>query len=133
MCAMKRALLAVVSVAMLSGCAAAVVGAAAVGAGYVWYNGALRATLDAPLPEVGVATRRGLDDLDFVGIFGRTDKLRGTVRARMSDGTKIQVKLEAADLDATQVTVRVGTFGDKSISRQIMRHIESRLGTDDDE
>lgn len=125
---MKRALLALVSLAFLSGCAAAVVGAAAAGAGYVWYQGALRSTVDAPLPEVGVATRKALDDLDFVGIYGRTDKLEGTVRSRMADGTKVTVKLKAADLDATEVTIRVGTIGDRSISRQVMRHIEDRLG-----
>ena len=112
----------------LSGCAAVVVGgAAAAGAGYLWFNGNLEHTLDSALPKVEVATRQALEGLDLVGIETRADKLKGRVTARMADGTKVTVKLKAMDFETTSVRIRVGTFGDQAISEQILRHIERRL------
>ena len=118
--------LSLVATIVLSGCAVAVVAAGA-GAGYVWVSGMLQETLSAPLPRVERATRAALKDLELVGIHGRADKLKGKIKARMADGTKVVIWLKAVDFENTNVKIRVGNVGDKAISLQILRHIKQRL------
>ena len=111
----------------LSGCAAVVVGAGAA-ATWVWIRGTLEATFDSALPDVEEATRTALDELDLVAVDGAVDGLKGKLTARMASGTKVSVSMKALDFESTEVRVRVGTFGDKASSEQIMRHIERALG-----
>lgn len=113
----------------LSGCAAVVVGAGAA-ATWVWVRGSLEATFDSSLPDVEAATRKALDELDLVAIDGAVDGLRGKLTARMASGTKVRVSMKALDFESTEVKVRVGTFGQKASSEQIMRHIERAIGAD---
>jgi len=127
---MKKRLMCLLALALLvplGGCAVAAVGAAA-GAGYVWINGEMKATIEAPLPRVVKATHAALADLDLVGIEERTDKLKGKITARMADGTKVVIQVKAVDFHVTETRIRVGRIGDKAVSEQILRHIRRQLG-----
>ncbi len=95
--------------------------------GFTFLRGQLRGTLEAPLPEVETAVKAAMEDLDFVGIDVVSDKLKGEIKARMADGTKVKVAIEALDFESTEVKIKVGTWGDQSISVQILRHIRKKL------
>ncbi len=110
----------------LSGCTSVVKGVP-VGDGAIYKQGTLRAVLGAQLPTVDQATRATMEELDFVAIDAVTDRLKSTVKATMADGTKVKVKLEAEDFESTSIRIKVGNFGDDSISIQILKHIKRRL------
>ena len=66
-------------------------------------------------------------DVELVGVDATVDQLKGKISARMAVGTKVSINLEAIDFDNTSIRIKVGTFGDKSISLQLLRNIERRL------
>lgn len=124
---MKKKLAIMLCVGMLIGCKSAVVTPDGTDANYSWVEGSLKAVVAGAMPEVIDATNATLEDLDLVGIDSTVDKLKGKITARMAVGTKVTINLEAVDFDNTSVRVKVGTFGDRSISLQILRNIEKRL------
>ena len=124
---MKKTLVIMMCVGVLLGCKSAVVTPEGTEANYSWAEGSLRAVVAGAMPEVIEATNDTLEDLDLVGIDSTVDKLKGKITARMAVGTKVTINLEAIDFESTSVKVRVGTFGDRSISLQILRNIEKRL------
>ena len=96
-------------------------------ASYSKAEGALRSALRGSMPEVVNATNATLTDLELVGIDSTVDKLKGRITARMAVGTKVTINLEAMDFESTSIKIKVGTFGDASVSMQILRNIEKRL------
>lgn len=116
----------VVALVSIGGCASLVKGVDA-GGGAVYARGTLRALVGAPQPEIQTATAKAMEELDFVAVDSEADKLKATVTARMADGTKVTVKLEAEDFDSTHVMIKVGSFGNQSISSQILKHIQRQL------
>ncbi|RLE27186.1 MAG: hypothetical protein DRJ61_17700 [Acidobacteria bacterium] len=95
--------------------------------GFSFLRGTLKGVLAAGLPKVETATVAAMEELDFVAVDVVSDKLKGTVSARMADGTKVTVKMQAVDFEATTIKIKVGTWGDQSISVQILRHIQKKL------
>ncbi|RLE28210.1 MAG: hypothetical protein DRJ65_00295 [Acidobacteria bacterium] len=95
--------------------------------GFSFLRGTLKGVLAAGLPKVEAATGAAMEELNFVAVDVVSDKLKGTVSARMADGTKVTVKMQAEDFEATTVKIKVGTWGDQSISVQILRHIQRKL------
>ena len=79
------------------------------------------------MPEVVNAPTATLEDLELVGVDSTVDRLKGKITARMAVGTKVGINLETVDADTVSIRIKVGTFGDRSISMQILRNIENRL------
>jgi hypothetical protein len=125
---MKKLMIVMVCVGLLVGCKTAVTTPAGNPATYSKAEGLLRSTLGGSVPDVVNATNATLEDLELTGVDSTVDKLKGRITARMAVGTKVSINLEAIDSDTTAIRIRVGTFGDKSISMQILRNIEKRLG-----
>ena len=124
---MKKTALLLVWVALLIGCKSAVVTPEGTEASYSKAEGVLRSTLPGTMPEVVTATNATLEDLELVGVDSTVDRLKGKITARMAVGTKVSINLEAIDFGNTSIKIKVGTFGDKSISLQLLRNIERRL------
>jgi len=125
---MKKIMIVMVCVGLLMGCKSAVVTPEGTEATYSKAEGVLRSTLEGSVPDVVNATNATLEDLELVGVENTVDKLKGKITAQMAVGTKVSINLEAVDFDTTSIRIKVGTFGDKSISMQIFRNIEKRLG-----
>jgi len=125
---MKKLMIVMMCVGLLIGCKSAVVTPEGTEATYSTAEGVLRSTLEGEMPEVVSATNATLEDLELVGVESTVDKLKGKITARMAVGTKVNINLEAVDFDTTSIRIKVGTLGDKSISMQILRNIEKRLG-----
>lgn len=124
---MKKTVILVACLVAAAGCTTAVETPAGTEAQYNKVERELRTVLQADIPEVANATQETLDDLELVAIQSTVDRLKGRITAQMAVGTKVFINLRAIDGDATTVRIRVGTFGDPSISMQILRNVEKRL------
>ncbi len=125
---MKKIFIVAVCVGMLLGCRSSVVTPDGTQASYSKAEGVLRASIGGSMPDVVKATNDTLEDLELVGIDHTVDKLKGKITARMAVGTKVTINLEAMDFDNTSIKIKVGAFGDRSVSLQILRNLEQRIG-----
>jgi flagellar basal body-associated protein FliL len=112
-----------------NGCALMVVGAAAGAgvAGYAWVDGEIQSTEAASLSRTWNATLAALKDLEFPVVSQTKDALEGNVTARNAKNTTIKIKLKYVSKTATEIRIRVGTFGDESLSHTILDKINSHL------
>lgn len=123
---MKYLALAVLSIFLVS-CAAAVLGVAGVAGGYVYVNGQLRDTIQAPLPRVNRACAQASKMMGFHTRKNVSDRLKGKMTAEMADGTKVYIWLKSAGPGITKIRIRVGYMGDRELSNQILRRIKNLL------
>ena len=110
-----------------TGCAAVLIGAAAGGAGVVWYKGKLEQSLSATVPQVHAAVKAGLSALNISIKEERHDSLTSEVRGELADGTKIWIDAASTSASTTTITVRVGYMGDKTLSLRILDSIKKHL------
>ncbi|MGD9691225.1 MAG: DUF3568 family protein [Phycisphaerales bacterium] len=110
----------------LAGCLA-VAAAAGAGVGVAYVNGAVETTLDANLERASKATERALDDLKITLISGQESGVDAHYKARTADDTSVTIKLQAETDKTSSISIRVGTFGDKNLSLQILDKIKSKL------
>lgn len=123
-----RAVLAAVLTALVagtSGCLAVAAGAA--GAGTVAYiRGELDTTLTSSLANVDGAANRALQELQFVKVNESKDALAAIITARTAQDKKITLTLTKVADNLTRVQIRVGMFGDETISRAILDRITAK-------
>ncbi len=112
-----------------SGCALFLVGgAAAAGAGTVAYvNGELRETENVACDTAYDATLAAMGDLQYAVVDKSKAGIKMTILARTSGDKKIQVTLNKQSVSVTEIRIRVGTFGDESLSRQLLDKIKSHF------
>ncbi|MBU6399137.1 MAG: DUF3568 family protein [Verrucomicrobia bacterium] len=130
-----KLLLLSLSAAGLTGCAALLVGGAvaagaAAGVGAAAYSkGELRATENATLDQAWAAVPAAMQDYGVTVVDKARDELNATVQGQTPDKTKIVVKLKNAGKGTTDVRIRVGTFGNETISRQILEAMRKHYGS----
>ncbi|HVW22240.1 MAG TPA: DUF3568 family protein [Opitutaceae bacterium] len=114
---------------MTSGCFLVVAGAAAgAGAGAVAYvDGKLTVNLGNPYEAVVNASDRAIAQLQFLKVGESRDALKAILEARTSDDKKVAITVTRVSDTLTKVEIRVGTFGDKTISRAIYDRIKGNL------
>jgi hypothetical protein len=125
----RSILLLAVGLFILTGCAAALVGGAVVGAGtgtYLFINGELKTDYNYGFDKVWsavektVATMRGTDVVPAKGIG--TGHITSTI-----NGEKVQIAVTFKEKTITTVAVRVGMVGDETASRMIQANIADSL------
>jgi hypothetical protein len=67
-------------------------------------------------------------DMGFIGTSYKKDAVSDKVGALTTDKKRIQIILDKTTDNLTRIEIRVGTFGDESLSRLILEHIRKRLG-----
>ena len=123
-------LLGVVGVLLTTaGCALFLVGAAAGAgaAGYAYVNGELKSTESASLEQTTRATLAAMKDLEYPVTSQAKDALSAELTARNASDKKIVVRLKKISDTTTEVRIRVGTFGDESLSRVVLEKIKKHL------
>jgi hypothetical protein len=117
-----------------SGCLVAAVGACAgAGGAYAYYHGNVSDDYSAEFGQVYQASKEALADMAMPVITEKHDGLTGTIESSLSDGTKVTISLEEKprikpeDGHTTEVGVRVGYFGDQSLSSNMMDKIRVRV------
>jgi len=120
----------VLSFLMNIGCPAAVLvgGGAAAGAGSLAYvKGELKSTEEVSLNRAWKAAQMAMDDLEFQITHKGKDAFDAELSASGVGGKKIKVALKKISDTRTEIRIRVGTFGDKSLSQQILEKIKKRF------
>lgn len=112
-----------------NGCAVVLVGAgAAIGAGTVAYvNGELQAAHEVGLDRAWNATIKTMNDMKCKITETDKDTLEGKMIARRPNDTKIVVKLKKQSEKVTEFRIRVGFFGDETLSRLIYSKIKKNF------
>lgn len=118
--------LAMLPIAFTSGCLAVAAGAAGAGA-VAWVRGELDASIGNSLDAVDRATNRAAEQLKFVKIAESADALARVITLRTAEDKKIEVRLTRTTDTVTRVRIRVGTFGDESVSRLLLEKIQANL------
>jgi uncharacterized membrane protein len=125
---MKAAVL-LLSIWLLTGCVAVIVGAG-VGVGtYTYIKGELIRSYQAEFSKVLQVCIDILNDIDQPILDKTTDGEKTTIRTKRKDGTDQTIEVSIINVDTTQVTVRTGVVGywKKDISRQFHEFIAERL------
>jgi len=112
-----------------SGCAVLLVGAAAgAGAGtYAYVNGELKETDNVAYDTAGDATLAAMKDLGYAVVDNKKDALTTKITAVSTGDKKVYITLTKQSATATEISIRVGTFGDEALSRQILDKIKSHF------
>ena len=120
------ALLLGVSVAGLTGCIA-VVAAGAAGTGVAWYSGRLEANLDQNIEAVFAASQKALNQLEFANISNKKSTVDAQLVSRTALDKKVEITLQKVTDRSTKVIIRVGVFGDETLSMSILDKIKAAL------
>jgi hypothetical protein len=113
-------------VILQSGCL--VIAAGAAGAGTVAYiRGELDATLGNKYDAVVQATNGAITQLQFVKVGDKKDALSAELTARTAEDKKVQITIKTVADNLTKVEIRVGFWGDETMSRTILDKIKSNL------
>ncbi len=102
-------------------------GAAAGVVGVVYTKGDLTGYVDADLTRTVGATKLAMNDLKLPLISANSGGDEGRVEARVGTDNKAVVRLIQKSEKVTKVNIRIGTFGDEELSRQILAKVESHL------
>lgn len=110
----------------LTGCGVLILGGAAVGTvGYV--SGDLNATLEGGFQNVVEATDSAISDNSITEISKDTSQHSIAYELRTPQDDKVLLTITRASKDLTNVTVRVGVFGDEPLSHHILDEIKIRV------
>ena len=119
------------SLLLNNGCPAIFVGAAAggaAGAGTVAYiGGELKSIEEVSLSRAWNATQQAMDDMKFHIADKGKDAFDAELSATGANGKQIKVALKKISNTRTEIRIRIGTFGDKSLSQQILETIKKRF------
>lgn len=110
----------------LTGCVA-VVAAGAAGTGVAWYSGRLEANLDHNLDAVFAAAQKSLNQLEFANISNKKSSVDAQLVSRTALDKKVEITLEKVTDRSTKVIIRVGIFGDETLSMSILDKIKAAL------
>ena len=122
-------LLATALLAVGGGCVLLLVGgAAAAGAGtYAYVSGEMKGNEAVSLDRAYKASLAAMKDLQFPVTTKSKDALQAEVLARNSADKKILINLKKVSDSTTEIRIRVGTFGDETMSRQVLEKIKSHF------
>jgi hypothetical protein len=114
---------------LVAGCVpvALVAGAAAGIAGYKYFEGSLTVVYNAPFKNTWKASLEAIEDMELK-IEDKNHKLSsGKIKARRTDDTVVAVSMKYLSSDQTEVTIKVGLFGDEAESNNIKDKIADVL------
>lgn len=112
--------------AFSGGCVAVVAGGAAAG-GTAYVMGDLQAQVESSAQNLQLAIVKAGDDLNLRRISGEADLLTGKYIFRTGTDQKVTIKYEVVTDNISKMSIRVGTFGDESISQRIYQAINRNL------
>ena len=118
------------SVLNLYGCAVALIGIGAAGAGSAaYFNGKLTKTYESEYHQTVRASSTTLEELKIPKTETIADELKTEIKAARPDGTPVTIEILRIEEGLTQVSVRTGSLGiwNKRVSEQIHGYINQNL------
>ncbi len=113
----------------LTSCVGLLVGAAAGVVSVKYFEGKLTVLYEAPYEDTWDASLKALEDLGLA-IENKTEKPMGTGKISTKatkDNESVTITVEYKSTQETEVTIRVGLFGDEKTSNRIKDKISSTL------
>jgi len=95
--------------------------------GTVYVLGHLDAKVSGTPQDVVKASEKVFKDQDMHIVSSDATGLDGKVVARTALETRIEVTVERQDDSTSKLSIRVGTFGDQKLSRELFEKIKARL------
>lgn len=111
---------------LLGGCVAVVAAGGAAG-GVAYVRGELKLVVEEPIRAVHDAVREAGKELELHAVSAETDLLGGKFIFRNAQDEKITVSTEAETTKSTELSIRVGLFGDQQQSQLILDRIRGHL------
>ena len=125
---MKKMMFAMVLSVLALVAGGCIVVAAGAGAGTVAYvRGDLEPTFEASVDKVYDATLKSMEQLELMPTQKNKDSLGSEIIARTSADKKVTIKTTRVAENLTKVSIRIGIFGDESLSRAIHDKIKTNL------
>lgn len=129
------ALVAIAGLAVTSaGCLGLIaVGAAGGAAGFIYMKGKVCMDYPTPFADAWTASHQALKSLGLPVLGEENAGTRGSINSRTADGTKITIDVEPQTSrlpnvqNLTRVCVRVGMWGDRTLSEQILATVTQQL------
>jgi outer membrane protein OmpA-like peptidoglycan-associated protein len=122
--------LSILGILSLYGCAVAVLGIGAAGAGaFAYLNGKLTKTYESEYHDTIHASSYTLRILKIPVAEILSDELTTEIKAKRANDTPVAIEIVRIDQEHTQVSVRTGSLGiwDKKVSEQIHSYINEAL------
>ena len=111
-----------------SGCFILALGAAVGAGGIAYVKGALTQKLDCTIEKVHKAVLKAARDTELFIISDTVNVHNAVLKGEFSeDHEKVMIEIESLTERASQITIRVGVFGDEARSRMILSAITKRL------
>jgi RNA binding exosome subunit len=110
-----------------SGCPAFLIGGAAGGGAVGYFGGELKSTEEVSLNRAWNATQQAMKDLGFTITSKEKHALNSQLIAKGAANKRIKIKLNKQSNMLTEIRIRVGTFGDESLSLKILERIKKRF------
>ena len=110
-----------------SGCLALLIGAGAGVAGTAYYNGKLTSTIDAKPKEIQLAAEAAFKELGIKLVSSASDSLTAKVTGNTAENSTVTVTAELEKNGQSKLGIRVGAFGDKTLSEKIYSAIDKKL------
>ncbi|MFC1819906.1 DUF3568 family protein [Thermodesulfobacteriota bacterium] len=113
----------------LANCApiAFLAGAAAGVSGYKYYKGSLTVIYQAQYMKTWDASIKAMEEMGFNIEDKKQELSTGKIEARLADNKPVTVSVKYKSSQETEVTIRVGLFGDENASNVIKDKIGSVL------
>ena len=108
-----------------SGCLVAAAGAAAGTVAYV--KGDTDAIVDGNVEQTFAAAKAAMDELKMPLLASYSSGQEAHVEARHGTDNKVTVNITGQTEKASKVSIRVGTFGNDSVSLQVLEKIKANL------
>ena len=96
-------------------------------AGYKFYEGSLEVVYQAPYMETWDAALRALDRMNIKVTQKEHDFTAGKIDAMRADEKEVRISVEYKSAKETEVSIRVGVFGDERASDAIKEEIRKEL------
>ena len=119
-------LLSVGALSGLPGCLLVAGTAAGVGAA-AYVGGDLEGRLEASPQRVVQASETALEEMDIKVISADATGIDGKVIGRTALDKRIEITADRDGDTSSKISIRVDTFGDESLSRQIFEKIKTKL------
>src|SRR5688500_17835622 len=103
--------------------------AAAAGAGttVAYVRGDLESSVNGNPEQVTAASKKAMEEMKFTVISSGASNIDGQVVARTAQDTQVKVVVQAQGDDVSAVKIRVGNFGNQSLSAQILEKIRANV------
>jgi len=91
------------------------------------FTGTQLVQFSASPDEVVRAAKGALEELGFKSVIANSTKLDGSLEAKTGQGKEVNILVKKEDDTLSNVTVKIGMFGDKAIGDEIIAKIKERL------